>query len=136
MAFGSFGGGESAPMAEINTTPLVDVMLVLLVVFIVTAPVLTNSLRVDLPQAKADAVQQPPAVIRLTVTAEGLALWETETAPTSDLAARFAAAYAANPQTELHLIADKNVKYDFIAQSMSAARNAGITRIGLLTKAQ
>lgn len=136
MAFGSFGGGEAAPMAEINTTPLVDVMLVLLVVFIVTAPVLTHSLKVELPQAKAEVTRETPAVIRVTLTADGTALWESEAAPSPNLAERFAAAFAANPQSELHLVADKNTKYEVIAQSMSAARTAGITRIGLLTRAQ
>lgn len=133
MAFGSFDKGSNAPMAEINTTPLVDVMLVLLVVFIVTAPVMTHSIRVDLPKVKAEATQIPPAVLRVTLTAEGQIEWDKTPVRADELPLRFKTAMAKDPQTELHLLADKSVRYELIAQTMSAARQAGLTRIGLLT---
>ncbi|MFC7419571.1 ExbD/TolR family protein [Iodobacter arcticus] len=133
MAFGGFDQNDNAPMSEINTTPLVDVMLVLLVVFIVTAPVMTHSIRVDLPKAKAEVTQIPPAVLRVTLTATGQVEWEKTPIKAEELPIRFATAMAKDAQTELHLLADKEVRYELIAQTMSAARQAGLTKIGLLT---
>jgi biopolymer transport protein ExbD len=133
MAFGSFDQNDQAPMSEINTTPLVDVMLVLLVVFIVTAPVMTHSIRVDLPKAKAEVTQTPPAVLRVSLTATGQVEWENTPIRADELPIRFATAMAKDAQTELHLLADKSVRYELIAQTMSAARHAGLTKIGLLT---
>ena len=92
MAFGSFDKGPGAPMAEINTTPLVDVMLVLLVVFIITAPLLTQAVKVDLPKAAASAHEDKPEAIRLAIKAEGQLFWNDQPVTESELPARFAAA--------------------------------------------
>ncbi|WP_410498451.1 biopolymer transporter ExbD [Chitinibacter sp. S2-10] len=137
MAFGSFGQQDAAPMAEINTTPLVDVMLVLLVVFIVTAPVMTHAVRVELPKASAAVVQKVEKPVRLSLLADGTLLDESGDSKSAiapeALDARFAAAFAADPQTEVHLYADKTVQYERIAQAMAAAQRAGLTKIGLMT---
>lgn len=133
MAFGSFGGGEQAPMAEINTTPLVDVMLVLLVVFIITAPVMTHAVRVELPKASASKIEDKKEIIRLTVTADGTLKWGEDDVARADLPDRFAAAFARDALTEVHVYADKEARYEHIAQTMAAAQRAGLSRIGLMT---
>lgn len=136
MAFGSFSSDDAAPMAEINTTPLVDVMLVLLVVFIVTAPVMTHAVRVELPKASTTVVEQTKQPIKLTLQAEGGLLDDQTPVQPASLDARFAAAFAADPLTEVHLYADKTVQYERIAQTMAAAQRAGLTRIGLMTSGE
>ena len=97
MAFGSFDKGADAPMSEINTTPLVDVMLVLLVVFIITAPLLTNAVQVNLPQASASQHEDRPEAIRLAINAEGRLYWNDLPIEPGRLKSRFAEAAAANP---------------------------------------
>ena len=134
MAFGSFDKGASAPMADINTTPLVDVMLVLLVVFIITTPLLTNTVKLDLPQASAAAQQSQPKEIRLAIDAAGSVFWNDVKVPEGELDARFAAARD-NPQVELHLFADKSVRYEAVAKTLASAQQGGISKIGFATEA-
>lgn len=135
MAFGSFDKDSNAPMAEINTTPLVDVMLVLLVVFIITAPLLTNAVKVDLPQAAAAEHQDEPNAIRLVVQPDGSYFWNDAPVAKDALAARFAAAAKADPNVELHLRADKTARYEFVAEAMANAQQNGVSRIGFVTEA-
>ncbi|WP_293760380.1 biopolymer transporter ExbD [uncultured Aquitalea sp.] len=135
MAFGSFDRDGGAPMAEINTTPLVDVMLVLLVVFIITAPLLTNSVTLDLPQAAASQHEDKPEQIRLAIDAAGQVFWNDQPAPREQLAARFAEAARRNPQVELHLRADKSVRYELVATTLASAQQGGIQKIGFVTEA-
>lgn len=135
MAFGSFDKGSDAPMAEINTTPLVDVMLVLLVVFIITAPLLTNAVKLDLPQANASQHQDKKEAIRLAIDAQGKVFWNDQPIEASHLKNRFAQSAAANPEVELHLRADKSVRYEIVASTLADAQNAGVTRIGFVTEA-
>nr|WP_294867026.1 biopolymer transporter ExbD [uncultured Pseudogulbenkiania sp.] len=135
MAFGSFDKGEHAPMAEINTTPLVDVMLVLLVVFIITAPLLTNAVKVELPQAAAARFEDKPEAIRLAVQPDGRYFWNDAPVAREALATRFAAAARANPQVELHLRADKNARYEYVAEALASAQQSGVSRIGFVTEA-
>ncbi|MDC7715566.1 biopolymer transporter ExbD [Vogesella sp. LYT5W] len=135
MAFGSFDKGADAPMAEINTTPLVDVMLVLLVVFIITAPLLTNAVKLDLPQASAAQHQDKPQAIRLVIDAEGKMFWNDAPVESGALRSRFAEAAAANPEVELHLRADKSVRYELVAITLADAQSAGVSRIGFVTEA-
>ncbi|GGY12757.1 ExbD/TolR family protein [Paludibacterium paludis] len=135
MAFGSFEKGSSAPMADINTTPLVDVMLVLLVVFIITAPLLTNAVRLDLPSAAAAAHQDKPEEIRVAVDAAGKVYWNNDAVEAASLGERFAAASQANPKIELHLRADKAVAYEHVAKILASAQRNGVTRIGFVTEA-
>ncbi len=134
MAFGGFQqGGEAQPMAEINTTPLVDVMLVLLIIFIITAPLLTHSVKIDLPQARSESSPEKPQTITLSIDGNGQLFWEGELLARDALTARFADAAAKKPQPELHLRADRDTRYQVLAEVMSLARAAGVTRIGFVT---
>ncbi|HEY5633932.1 MAG TPA: biopolymer transporter ExbD [Burkholderiaceae bacterium] len=135
MAFGGFDQrGASQPMSEINTTPLVDVMLVLLVIFIITAPLLTHSIKLDLPNAQAPASAEKPDTITLSIDASGSVFWNNDRlASEAQLAQRLAQAAAAQPQPELHLRADRETRYQRIAQVMSAAQRAGIAKLGFVT---
>ena len=135
MAFGGFDQrGSGQPMAEINTTPLVDVMLVLLVIFIITAPLLTHAIKLDLPRAAAPASAEKPETIALSIDAAGRLFWNNEpVAGPEALSQRFAEAAARQPQPELHLRADRETRYQRIAEVMSSAQQAGIARIGFVT---
>jgi len=136
MAFGGFDSqdGPMRPMAEINTTPLVDVMLVLLVIFIITAPLLTHAIRLDLPQASATPSPETPRTVTVSIDAQGLVHWDNEPVPDpAALAGRLAQAAAGVPQPELHLRADREVRYQRIAEVMAAAQRAGLARIGFVT---
>ncbi len=134
MAFGSFGkGSEGAPMAEINMVPLIDVMLVLLVIFMVTAPLLTHAVKIDLPKASSQPNLTRPEHIALSIDASGAAFWNGEAVTRPELAAHLAAAAARNPQPELHLRADRTTQYQMIAEIMAATARAGLTRIGFVS---
>jgi biopolymer transport protein ExbD len=139
MAFGSFGdsagGGSSGPqpMAEINTTPLVDVMLVLLVIFIITAPLLTHGIRIDLPKASSSANPEKPETVTLSLDAEGHVFWNDKPIADADLDAAMASAAKLDPAPEMHIRADRNTKYQRLAEIMSAARRAGLTKLGFVT---
>lgn len=133
MAFGSFNeGGGGQPMAEINTTPLVDVMLVLLVIFIITAPIFHQAVPIDLPQVASTKIDEKPEVIQLAVDAEGGLFWNGEAISRTVLDERFAA--AAGKQPELHLRADRKVPYEKVADVMAAAQRAQIVKIAFLTQ--
>ena len=135
MAFGGFEQrGHSQPMSEINTTPLVDVMLVLLVIFIITAPLLTHAIKPDLPNAKAAASAEKPETVTLSIDGKGAMFWNNEpVADLTQLSERFTAAAARKPQPELHLRADRETRYQNIAQVMAGAQQAGIAKIGFVT---
>ncbi len=132
MAFGSFDESSSGqPMAEINTTPLVDVMLVLLVIFIITAPLFHQAVPIDLPQVSATRLEDKPVVIQLAIDADGNIFWDGAAIARADLDARFAEAGARQP--ELHLRADRGVRYEKVADVMAAAQRAHIVKIAFLT---
>ncbi len=134
MGFGSMqGSGRQAPMAEINVVPLVDVMLVLLIIFIITAPLLTHSVKIDLPKAESTANITRPEHIELAIRADGSLFWNGEPAELQQLDSRFAAKVAQAPETELHIRADKLAHYEHVARIMSIAAKAGMTRIGFIT---
>lgn len=136
MAFGRFDAGdETEVMSEINMIPLIDVMLVLLIVFIVTLPMIQQAVKVDLPQAAAPTIQSKPETIRLSIDAEGQYHWNTElVVPSPELAAKFAQAVSAHSDVELHIRADKAVRYERVAQAMAWAQGAGIGKIGFVTQ--
>ena len=135
MAFGGFDQrGTNQPMSEINTTPLVDVMLVLLVIFIITAPLLTHAIKLDLPNVQAQASAEKPETITLSIDASGSIYWNNDRlAGEPELAQRLGEAASRKPQPELHLRADRETRYQRIAQVMSAAQRAGVARIGFVT---
>ena len=134
MAFGSFDqGSERMPTSEINMVPLIDVMLVLLIVFMITAPLLTHSVKIDLPQASSAPNTEKPDTVTLALDANGGLFWNDEPMADADLALRLQAAAALSPQPELHLRADQNTRYQVLAEVMSAAREAGIEKMGFIT---
>ncbi|MDY0014396.1 MAG: biopolymer transporter ExbD [Rhodocyclaceae bacterium] len=134
MAFGSFNqGGQAAPMSEINTTPLVDVMLVLLIIFMITAPLLTHGVKIDLPQASSQASTEKPETVTLALDGTGQLFWNDAPLADAELPTRLAQAAALNPQPEVHLRADKETRYQKLAEVMSQARTAGIQKMGFVT---
>jgi biopolymer transport protein ExbD len=134
MAFGSIdSGNRQSPMAEINVVPLVDVMLVLLVIFIITAPLLTHSVKVDLPKASSSPNITQPDHIEFALREDASLYWNGEPVTIDQLAPRFAATTEQNPNIELHIRADKHVDYEHVARVMSIAAKAGLVRIGFVT---
>ena len=133
MSMGNFDQGRGQPMAEINMTPLVDVMLVLLIIFIVTAPLMSQSLKVDLPQVKATPNDMKPDVVRITLDAAGQVYWNDASIGDDQLSTRLMEAGKRTPAPEVHLSADRNTRYQRIADVMSAAREAGIQKLGFVT---
>jgi biopolymer transport protein ExbD len=135
MAFGGFSkAGEGAPMAEINMIPLIDVMLVLLVIFIITAPLLTHAVKIDLPKASSHPNVTQPENIQLAIEASGELYWNGAAIDRRALASRMAAAATLDPQPELHLRADRTTEYQKVAEVMSAAAKAGLVKIGFVTE--
>jgi biopolymer transport protein ExbD len=122
------------PMAAMNVVPLVDVMLVLLVIFIVTAPILTHAVKIDLPKASSSANITKPEHIEFGIREDGSLFWSGEAVTLDQLPARFAAEAAKQPQPELHLRADRLVHYEKVAQVMAIAAKAGLVRIGFVSE--
>ena len=134
MAFGGFSKeGNAAPMAEINMIPLIDVMLVLLVIFIITAPLLTHSVKVDLPRASSNPNITKPDNVQLAINAEGLVYWNGEVVDRAGLRARMDAASRLKPQPEVHIRADGAVAYRKVAEVIADSAKAGLTRIGFIS---
>jgi biopolymer transport protein ExbD/biopolymer transport protein TolR len=135
MAFGRLERNPgSRPMSEINMTPLIDVMLVLLVIFIITAPLMTTSLRLDLPKAEAGRPSDAPAFISLALDEQGRLFYGDEALDKPALAERVRAAAARDPATEVQLRADSRVPYGRVAELISLLQEAGLTRIGFVTE--
>jgi len=135
MAFASFDSRNSgAPMSEINMVPLIDVMLVLLVIFIITAPLLTQAVKLELPKADAKANDLRPEKIEFAIDAAGLLYWNGETVTRSVAQERFLAASKQPVQPEVHLRADQNVAYRFVAQTLADASRAGLTKVGFISE--
>lgn len=137
MAMGSFDPRRhQGPMAEINVVPLVDVMLVLLVIFIITAPLLTNAVKIDLPKASSKPNITKPDHIEFAIREDGSFFWSGEKVEKDSLPARFTLEAKKQPQPELHIRADRLAHYELVAQVMSSAAKAGIVRIGFVTEPQ
>jgi biopolymer transport protein ExbD len=135
MAFASFDSRRGgAPMAEINMIPLIDVMLVLLVIFIVTAPLLTHSVKLELPQAQSQVNPPKPDHIDFAIDAAGTRYWNGEALSRAQAAARFAAEGRREPQPEVHLRADQAVPYRFVAQTLADASKAGLGKVGFVSE--
>ena len=137
MAFGTQDlnvGTEDDVMNEINMTPMVDIMLVLLIIFIITVPVMKHSVNIDLPRASNEAQNIKPETIRLGVDAQGAYFLNEAQIADADLAPRLKQAAAQSPQPELHIRGDKNVRYERVAQAMAAAQQAGLRKIGFITE--
>ena len=133
MAFGTQDETDEV-MNEINMTPLVDVMLVLLIIFIITVPVMKHAVNIDLPRATSEPEQPKPQNILFSITADGSYYWNEQKVEDGELPARLAAEAAKDPQPELHIRGDKAVRYERVAKAMSQAREAGVRKIGFITE--
>ena len=135
MAFGRLQrSAPSQPMSDINMTPLIDVMLVLLVIFIITAPLLGSSLRLDLPKATGASAGAAPAFVSVAVNPAGQLFWGDEAVSDAELQARVRRAAQRNPTTEVQLRADKQVPYGRIAELIGLVQDGGLSRIGFVTE--
>ena len=135
MAFASFDRQRSAtPVAEINMVPLIDVMLVLLVIFIVTAPLLTHAVKLELPRASSQANQLKPDKIEFAIDAAGTRFWNGEVVTRAQAAGRFVAEGKRTPQPEVHLRADQSAAYRHVAETLADAARAGLTKIGFVSE--
>ncbi len=135
MAFGTQDDADEV-MNEINMTPLVDVMLVLLIIFIITVPVMKHSVNIDLPRATNQPQDVKPDAIGLSVKADGTYFWDNAAIQDDDLVPRLTAEARKEPQPELHIRGDKDARYERVAQAMSAAQQAGLRKIGFVTEPQ
>ena len=135
MAFGSFDRKTSSqPMAEINMVPLIDVVLVLLVIFIVTAPLLTNVVKLDLPKATSAADIQKPEKVEFAIDANGALYWKGERITREDAIARFAEEGRKRPQPEVYLRADQNVPYRYVAETLADASKGGLSKVAFVSE--
>lgn len=133
MAFGGDFESQDEVMSEINMTPLVDVMLVLLIIFIITVPVLTHSVNVDLPRASNVPQEVQPSTVMLAVNAQGEVFWNERKVSQEQLATELKTAAAAQPQPEIHLRGDRTVAYEHVVKTMAAVQSAGILKLGFVT---
>ena len=134
MSMGSLSDSDDDFNPEINTTPLVDVMLVLLIIFIITIPVINQSVKIDLPRANSQPQDLKPENINLDIDAEGKIYWNREAIDASQLQIRIATAAQKTPQPELHLRAERTTQYEKVAQVMAAAQSGGLSKIGFITE--
>ncbi len=132
MSFGTQDDTDEV-MNEINMTPLVDVMLVLLIIFIITIPVMKHSVNVDLPRATNQPENVKPETVNLSIDAAGQYHWNAQPISDEALVAQLQAEGAKDPQPDLHIRGDKNVRYERVAQAMAAAQRAGVRKIGFVT---
>jgi biopolymer transport protein ExbD/biopolymer transport protein TolR len=136
MSFGRLERNRGAqPMSDINMTPLIDVMLVLLVIFIITAPLMTSSLKLDLPRAEGAAPSDAPAFVALAIDADGRLFLADQPAGKEQIVERVRAAARRDPATEVQLRADRKVPYGRVAELIGWVQEAGLTRIGFITEA-
>ena len=142
MSFGQFHTpreSSSRPltsMADINVTPMVDVMLVLLVIFIIAAPFMTHAVKLDLPQAQSTAAPEQAETVRISFDADGILYWDKQVLAMADLEPRLGLLAKKNKQAELQLRADKATRYEIIAQVMAAAQNQGLSKISFVTESK
>ncbi len=134
MAFGAFNPHrQQSMMSDINVTPMVDVMLVLLVIFIITAPMFTHALKLELPQAQAAGAAQDAEVVTIAIDADGKLYWNKDLVDAAGLDQRMAGAAKLPEPPELQLRADRNTRYEVVAAVMAAAQSRGLTRLGFVT---
>jgi biopolymer transport protein ExbD len=135
MAFASFDGKSgSQPMSDINMVPLIDVMMVLLIIFIITVPVLTHSVKLDLPRADNTPQVVKPESINLSIASDGGVFWNDEKLADSELRARLEAAAKSEPQPEVFIRGDRKVEYEHVAKAMAAVQRSGLLKLGFVTE--
>jgi biopolymer transport protein ExbD len=137
MAFSGLGGGggvpHSAPMAEINMIPLVDVMLVLLIIFMITAPLIAHKIKIDLPQASTVLLEEKPDTIVIALMTDGRMFLNDVATDRTELLKRLATEAQRKPQPELHLHVDRTTQFQLLATVMADAQNAGMVKVGIAT---
>jgi biopolymer transport protein ExbD len=136
MAFSGLGGGgtpHSAPMAEINMIPLVDVMLVLLIIFMITAPLLAHKIKIDLPQASTVLLEEKPDTIVISLMGDGQMFLNDVPIDRAGMVERLAEEAQRKPQPELHLHVDRTLQFQALATVMADAQNAGMVKVGIAT---
>ena len=133
MAIGTQDDSDEM-LSEINMIPFIDVMLVLLIIFIITVPVIKHAVNIDLPRASNEKVLDKPENVRLSVDAEGVYYWNELRVEDADFEQRLAQTAAQEPQPELHIRGDKAVRYERVALAMAAAQRAGVRKIGFITE--
>ncbi len=121
-------------LSEINMTPLVDVMLVLLIIFIITVPVLTHSVNIDLPRASNQVNVVKPQTITISVTQEGQVYWNELLVDKQQLSLKLQQVAAQQPQAEVHIRGDKKVDYEYVMQVMAEAQRNGVQKLGFITE--
>jgi len=133
----SIGGGKDEPMMEMNMTPLIDVLLVLLVMFIITIPVMTHAVKLDMPRATNAPSLAQPIIIQLEIDFDGTVLWNGTPVPDfNTLDAYFRREAEADPQPELHIRPSKRANYDVVARVLASAQRNGMRKIGLVGNEQ
>lgn len=133
----AFGGGldpDNEIMSEINMTPLVDVMLVLLIIFILTVPVLTHSVKVDLPRVSNEQQQITPQTVTLTVKADGSLFWDDKTITPEQLTLQLTEQAQKQSQPEIHIRADKTAPYEYVLKTMALVQQAGLVKLGFISE--
>jgi biopolymer transport protein ExbD len=140
MSVGEATDDTGGVMSEINTTPLVDVMLVLLIIFLITVPVITKSIKLELPKAANIPTETKPENIIIAIDANGRVFWNELSVPNNDAllerikAVTMRARDEGKPQPEFHLRADRNVRYEFVGRTIVLAQRAGVAKIGFITE--
>jgi biopolymer transport protein ExbD len=138
MSFSNPSGdqGDDPLMTEINMTPLVDVMLVLLIIFIITLPVIHQAVKVDLPKANSARNETKPESIQVSIDARGQIFWNSSPIDLTTFVGYAEKAAQKEPQPEINLRADKEVRYDSVAKVLAASKRAGLTKLGFITEPQ
>ena len=138
MSFSNPSGdqGDDPLMTEINMTPLVDVMLVVLIIFIITLPVIHQAVKVDLPKANSARNETKPESVQVSIDARGQIFWNSSPIDLPTFVGYAEKAAQKEPQPEINLRADKEVRYDSVAQVLAASKRAGLTKLGFITEPQ
>jgi len=134
MAFGGSLNNDDEVLSDINMVPLIDVMLVLLIIFIITVPVLTHSVQIDLPRADRLPNRVRPETVNLSVTTDGSVFWNEARVTDAQLGQRLQAAARQTPQPEIHIRADRKLEYERVAQVMASVQRSGLLRLGFVTE--
>jgi len=134
MAFGSNLNDNDNVVSDINMVPLIDVMLVMLIIFIITVPVLTHSVKLDLPRADNTPHLVKPETVNLSVTTDGSVFWNEEWVSDEQLAQRLKTAAKKEPQPEVFIRGDRKVEYERVAQVMATVQRSGVLKLGFVTE--
>ena len=133
MSLGNTSTEDTEELSDINMTPLIDVMLVLLIIFIITMPVITHSVKIDLPQASNQPDTTKPDVITLSIDRTGQIFWDDHQTGDTEFRQKLKTASKKTPQPEIHIRGDKHVEYQYMAKVMADIQQAGLTKLGFIT---